>query len=78
MGLLLALVKTCRELLAGERGAATYLLALVGGPKRGQVTAPQRALLYLAVIYLAIEVPPSVILKVFNVLERTEVMRVKK
>jgi len=54
------------------------LAGLVGGPKRGQVTAPQRALLYLAVMYLAIEVPPSVILKVFNVLERTEVMRVKK
>jgi len=39
--------ETYRELLAGEWSVVTWL-ALVGGPKRGQVTALQRALLYLA------------------------------
>ena len=48
------------------------LLALVGGPKRGQVTALQRALLYLAVCLLSNNGAATTDRQSLNVLERTD------
>ena len=53
------------------------LLALVGGPKRGQVTALQRALLYLAILYLGNKGAAESNRESLNVMERTQVVRVK-
>ena len=53
------------------------LIGLVGGPKRGQVTALQRALLYLAFWYLGNKGAARSNRQKLNVLERTQVVRVK-
>ena len=54
------------------------LIGLVGGPKRGQVTALQRALLYLAFGYLGNRGAARRDSQTINVFERTEDVRVKK
>ena len=53
------------------------LLALVGGSKRGQVTALQRALLYLAILYLGNRDAARRDQQSLNVMERTDEMRLK-
>ena len=52
-------------------------LAKVGGPKRGQVTALQRALLYLAVFVRCNTGAARQDLQSLNVMERTDMVRVK-